>query len=62
MKTKKFNKKLELNKESISKLSNASMKEVKGGRPKTYGCQISYDFGVCISINVACETDPIICG
>lgn len=56
MKKKSLNKKLVLNKESISNLNNEKLQSVKGGQIETFGCQISFDFGVCISINVACTT------
>lgn len=56
MKKKNLNKKLELNKETISNLNSEKLQTIKGGQVETFGCQISFDFGVCVSINVACTT------
>lgn len=56
MKKKSLNKKLVFNKETISNLNNEKLQSVKGGQIETFGCQISFDFGVCVSINVACTT------
>lgn len=56
MKKKSLNKKLALNKETISNLNNEKLQLVKGGQIETFDCQISFDFGICISINVACTT------
>jgi hypothetical protein len=56
MKKKSLNKKLVFNKKTITNLNNEKLQSVKGGEVATFDCQISFDFGVCISINVACIT------
>jgi len=61
MKKKSFSKKLVLNKETISNLDNEKLQSIKGGKPRTYGCEISYDFGVCVSINIVCITQDQAC-
>ena len=53
MKTKNFNKKLALNKKTVSNLSHSQMVEVIGGKEYTYNC--CETFGECVSNYSVCD-------
>jgi hypothetical protein len=56
MKAKKFNKKLVLNKATISNLNVDEVKTIKGGEPETIRiCPITWGDGSCPT---GCETEP----
>ena len=69
---KNMNRKFRLNKETVSNLSDRAMRNLRGGDIWTVGCgetldlicetgEISHCIGVCISINVPCESQHIPC-
>jgi hypothetical protein len=56
MKTKKFNKKLSLGKQTIANINNGEMNVIKGGRPSVVPLCNTVDDWTCVQTDITCAT------